>query len=527
MNKRLFGRTAAATAPAPNTKNLAGGVAYSRSAEDALTQYAVTGSFNGTYYMTDKQELTTLKALADKVGSEYIAKLAVYSRKNAFRKDTPAALLCILTARKEYALLGKIFYTVVDNGKMLRNYVGFIRSGQFGVTHLGNLPKRLVRGWLHHRSDEALFRDSVGNSPSIADVIKLAHPRPADLTRDSFYGYLLGKLDMEEYGKELPLIVQEYEAWKASGGHDGAGSVPNVEFRLLTGVEGLHQDVWTKIAADAPWHATRMNLNTFHRHGVFNDPAMVDLVAAKLVDKVAIQRSKVYPQQILMAANHVVPEMPTEIKRALNKAADLAMDNVPDFGGLKVGVIVDVSGSMGSGLTTGSPLSQASALAAGMVYKNKDARLIAVDTAVHHPAYDPDGSVIGIAKVLSQYRGGGTDLGAGLRYFHGKPVDVVVIFSDNESWYRDGGYNYGYLSGKNSAYMEAWQTIRKQNPNAKLICVDLTPSSTTSAPDSRALGVINIGGFSDAIFDVATAWGTGMVDSMVDVVAGITLQEVL
>ena len=525
MNKRLFGRAAAATAPAPNTKNLAGGVAYSRSAEDALTQYAVTGSFNGTYYMTDKQELATLKALADKVGSEYIAKLAVYSRKNAFRKDTPAALLCILTARKEYVLLAKVFYTVVDNGKMLRNYVGFVRSGQFGVTHLGNLPKRLVRGWLHHRSDEALFRDSVGNSPSIADVIKLAHPRPADLTRDSFYGYLLGKLDMAAYFKYLPDIVQRYEVWKDNSSRSGV-EIPEVEFRLLTGVEGLGPAAWRAIASKAPWHATRMNLNTFHRHGVFNDPAMVDLVAAKLVDKVAIQRSKVYPQQILMAANHVVPEMPVQIKRALNKAADLAMDNVPDFGGLKVGVIVDVSGSMGSGLTTGSPLSQASALAAGMVYKNKDATLIAVDTSVHHPSYDPDGSVIGIAKVLSQYRGGGTDLGAGLRYFHGKPVDVVVIFSDNESWYRDTLSYGGYYSTR-SSYVEAWKQIRKQNPNAKLICVDLTPSTTTQAPDSRALGVINIGGFSDAIFDVATAWGTGMVDSMVDVVAGITLQEVL
>ena len=523
MNKRLFGRVATATAPAPNTRNLAGGVAYSRSAEDALTQYAVTGSFNGTYYMTDKQELDTLKKLAEKVSSEYIAKLAVYSRKNAFRKDTPAALLVILTARKEYSLLAKVFNAVVDNGKMLRNYVGFIRSGQFGVTHLGNLPKRLVRGWLHHRSDEALFRDSVGNSPSIADVIKLAHPRPADLTRDSLYGYILGKLDMEEYFSALPAIIQQYEFWKAA---PEAYEVPNVEFRLLTGVEGLPEATWKQIAKDAPWHATRMNLNTFHRHGVFNDPAMVKLVAAKLVDKAAIKRSKVYPQQILMAANHVEAGVPVEIKRALNKAADIAMDNVPDFGGLRVGVIVDVSGSMGHGEVTGSPLSQAAALAAGMVYKNKDARLIAVDTAVHHPAYDPDGSVIGIAKVLSQYRGGGTDLGAGLRYFHGQPVDVVVIFSDNESWYRDtpSYASYGSYYNTRSNYVEAWKTIRAKNPKAKLICVDLTPSRTTMAPDSRALGVINIGGFSDAIFDVATAWGTGMVDSMVDVVNGIALE---
>ena len=117
MNKQLFGSRGAAAVPAPDTRNLAGGRAYSRSAEDALTQYAVTGGFNGTYYMTAQNELDTLIKLAENVSSEYIAKLAVYARRNGFRKDTPAALLVILTARKDYALLGNVFNAVIDNGR--------------------------------------------------------------------------------------------------------------------------------------------------------------------------------------------------------------------------------------------------------------------------------------------------------------------------------------------------------------------------------------------------------------------------
>ena len=85
MNNELFASGRA------RTVNLAGGAAFGRSTQDALTQFAVTGSFMGTCYMSPRSELDTLLGLAAGVDSEYIAKLAIYSRENGFRKDVPAA----------------------------------------------------------------------------------------------------------------------------------------------------------------------------------------------------------------------------------------------------------------------------------------------------------------------------------------------------------------------------------------------------------------------------------------------------
>jgi 60 kDa SS-A/Ro ribonucleoprotein len=44
-----------------------------------------------------------------------------------------------------------------------------------------------------------------------------------------------------------------------------------------------------------------MNLNTFARHGVFEAPGLVNLVAARLRDAVEIQRARVFPYQLLSA----------------------------------------------------------------------------------------------------------------------------------------------------------------------------------------------------------------------------------
>ena len=45
---------------------------------------------------------------------------------------------------------------------------------------------------------------------------------------------------------------------------------------------------------------TRMNLNTFQRHGVFHDAEMVELIANRLRDAEAIKRAKVFPYQLLI-----------------------------------------------------------------------------------------------------------------------------------------------------------------------------------------------------------------------------------
>jgi hypothetical protein len=131
--KRLVG---SGKAPVTNTKNEAGGRAYAFSPEHALAQYAVTGTMHNTFYATGGDQLDTILALAAKVSPDFVAKTAVYCRERGFMKDVPALLVAYL-AKNDVGLMKAVFPRVVDNGKMLRNFVQIVRSGAVGRKSFG------------------------------------------------------------------------------------------------------------------------------------------------------------------------------------------------------------------------------------------------------------------------------------------------------------------------------------------------------------------------------------------------------
>lgn len=55
----------------------------------------------------------------------------------------------------------------------------------------------------------------------------------------------------------------------------------------------------------------------------------------------------------------------------------------------------------------------------------------------------------------------------------------------------------------------------------KLICIDLQPSATTQAPDRS--GILNVGGFNDAVFDVIATFLTGDAGRFVAEVEAVNL----
>ncbi len=94
----------------------------------------------------------------------------------------------------------------------------------------------------------------------------------------------------------------------------------------------------------------RMNLNTFARHGVFAMDGLAERIAAKLVDREAIERARVFPYQLMAAYQSLHRTVPAVIREALQDAMEIAIENVPSFG-LSVAVCPDVSGSMRSSIT--------------------------------------------------------------------------------------------------------------------------------------------------------------------------------
>ena len=134
-----------------------------------------------------------MKTLIDQVtDNAFLAKLAVYGRQRAMMKDMPVALLLALSKR-DPALFRKAFDRVVDNGRTLRTLVQFVRSGQFGRKSLSYALQRAVQRWLNSASVEKLLSASIGNDPSLRDVLRLARPTPADNARRALFGWLTDK----------------------------------------------------------------------------------------------------------------------------------------------------------------------------------------------------------------------------------------------------------------------------------------------------------------------------------------------
>lgn len=509
MNKNLFKTTPGKTVPTPNTINNAGGQAYLRDNESQLAQLANTGCFGNTYYVSADKQLTEVIALANKCSPTFVAQTAIYARKQGLLKDMPA-VLCAVLASRDINLLKQVFPVVINDIKMLRNFVQVIRSGVVGRKSFGTAIKNLIRQYFNKKTPEQLFRQSIGTSPSVGDIIKMVHPKPKDEATSMTYAYLTGKEVIAQ--GQLPQVLQDYLAFRKNQ----ALPMPDLNFQFLSSLP-LTTQQWTSLCLNSTWTTLRMNLNTFNKHDVFKDNSVVRKVIARLTDPVEIKKAKVLPYQIYTAYLNIDSALPPGISQALARAADIALNNVPDLpANLVIGV--DTSGSMSSIITgnRGSASSKttyrevAALMASAIVAKCPTATVIPFDVK-YHKGFRMKGSIIDTAESLSKFGGGGTDCTIPLKEALSlNQVDAIVIISDNESW----------ITGARDS-MQSWRAVQNKNPNAKLINIDISPSHSTQTKDEQ--NVINIGGFSDAVFNVMANYLNGSITQWVDLIKKINI----
>lgn len=498
-NTRLFRTLAGKLQPQTDTRNQAGAAAYALSPAAALAQYAMTGCLNSTFYSAAEMQLATVLDMAQSVDDEFLAKLAVYSRRQGAMKDMPALLLAIL-AQRQSALLADAFTATVDNGRMLRNFVQIVRSGATGRKSLGSRPKKLVQDWLNRATPQQLLNASVGTAPSLADVVKMVHPQPAEPWRAAFFGWLLGRpFELDA----LPEPVRAFELYKRGM----TSELPDVPFLMLTSLP-LGTAEWTRLAQGMSWQALRMNLNTLARHGVLNDAAVVGQLAQRLGDAGAVRRAKAFPYQLLMAWK-AATGLPRALEEALQNALEASLRNVPELSG-RIVVCPDVSGSMHSpatGFRQGSAsavrcIDIAALVGAALLRRNPHARILPFEQQVVDLRLNARDSVMTNAMKLAGVGGGGTCCSAPLARLNSEKasVDLVVFVSDNESWvdHRRTGA---------SQLMREWAALKQRNPAAKLVCIDIQPNATTQA--AEAGDILNIGGFSDEVFTLLGVFARG------------------
>jgi 60 kDa SS-A/Ro ribonucleoprotein len=538
--------------PRADARNEAGGPAYQFPPKHALAQLAATGCFGGTYYAAADAQLDAFRTLVGQVDDNvFLAKLAVYARQRAFMKDMPAALVVTLATR-DTQLMHRVFDRVADNGRVLRTVFQMVRSGQFGRKGLGSSLKRAFQRWLNRASVEKLLAASIGNDPSLRDVLSLARPTPKDNPRRALFGWLTDK-PIERWAPateaDLPEEVRRLAAFRQAETEEAQAAIVgelSVRWDLLADA-AKGPEVWKAIAVKMGPQALRMNLNTLVRHEVFGpvtntgwtlgrmfreamglpaasaDVSMVDYVANRIADAEEIRRSRQFPYQYLAAYLNADEAVPKKIKTALHKAAEIACGNVPELPGPVV-IGLDTSGSMsspvtgnrGRGATSKMRCVDVAALfAAAILRRNPESVVIPFDTQAYEARLDPSDSVLSLAERLARYGGGGTDcslpLVAANTTYRNRRFAGCVLVSDNQSWVCQG-QPFAYGRQGSTGLVDQWQRFVQNQKrlggdgiaSPKLVCIDLQPYGTTQAPERN--DILNVGGFSDAVFSVVAAF---------------------
>ena len=171
----------------------------------------------------------------------------------------------------------------------------------------------------------------------------------------------------------------------------------------------------------------------------------------------------------------------------------------------------------------------AALFAAAILRRNPDSVVIPFDTRAYHAQVDPGDTILSLAERLAKYGGGGTDCSiplheANTKHRKRKFVGCVLV-SDNESWVtRHQAFALG--AGGSSGVMTEWQTFvtnqRRMGDQApRLVCIDIQHYGTTQAPERD--DILNIGGFSDAVFQVVASFLTGDAGRFVAEVEAVEL----
>jgi 60 kDa SS-A/Ro ribonucleoprotein len=168
----------------------------------------------------------------------------------------------------------------------------------------------------------------------------------------------------------------------------------------------------------------------------------------------------------------------------------------------------------------------AALFAAAILRRNPDSVVVPFDDRMHDVRLDPQDTILSLAERLAAFGGGGTNCALPLEKANSalaqKRFAGCVLVSDQESWIGAGRHG-------STAVMTAWaEFVRNQVrlhatdfTGPRLVCLDLQPYATTQAPDRS--DVLNVGGFSDAVFDVIAAFVSAEPNRFVSQVEAIEL----
>lgn len=517
----------------PTTVNEMGEKAYKLDAKEELVSTCLTTFVQESYYEKEKEIVARILKSANSVDPKFVAKLALYLRREANMRSSSHLLAGDLTSRISKEDYAKRFYEKIivrpdDMSEILSYYFKYkAEKNKGGKSKIPNSIKKGFKSKLEKLDAYQIDKYKMkGRDISLVDLVNLFRPHPTQTNTEAYRRLIAGESLDGLYSTK----ILEKEMSKA-----GQLAKTNVDVDVDEAKEEAIETVLGNVKGMPIFNLVR-NLRNILQLA----PDSVEEACNQLMIKDKILKSRLLPFRFASAYTEIekltstTPKEKTSIKfesdtksknvkgfndlknqilKALETALEYSIENIPELEG-NTAILVDHSGSVrgdGGGSSTVSAFSKTTTAMVGnlfasmLAYRQKDVYIGLFGDRLIQVPVDRKKGVLQFNKESfdkGAQCGGGTEHGIydflRLCIAEKKKVDNLVIFSDmvigsgRVAWYGVGAYG---------DFQTLFKEFRKINPQCHVISVDIKQTSGKSIFD-KSLGILQISGWSDKIFDI-------------------------
>ncbi len=451
--------------------NYAGGEAYLASDHYRLVSLALTSFVTDQYYRGANEQLEELMVLVDRLDPSFVAKTAIYARREFGMRTVTHAIAAMLSLRASGQSWAKRFYDqiVVRPDDMSEIFAAYQAIGGDKMTNA--MKKGFSAAF--DRFDAYQIAKYRGEKKVIklVDIVNLIHPIPTADNASALEGLVNGTL-------------KNTETWEAQ--LSAAGQLKGD----IVATARMRRNIWSNLLKENKlgYFALIRNL----RNILQDAPGLANKVYFQLTDPDRIRKSRVLPFRLLTAYKQLKGSTAAnrQVLKGLRKAMDISCRNMPVLANSLV--VIDNSGSMSQPIAGSKQMkcNEVGALFGYTLAQQCNADLMEFGTTARFIPPIPGGDALSFAANFEANNqvGHGTDFSSIFDTIRSNWYDRIFIFSDMQGW-------IGYTTPDRA--FKRYKNRTKCDPY--VYSFDLTGYGNLQFPEER---VRALAGFNPAIFGV-------------------------
>lgn len=475
--------------------NYEGAKAFTMTSAEELYSAVVTTGLSNTSYEKGNDRLERIQSLIKKNDPEFVAKLAVYARKDMYLRSIPLVLTAELAKQASGTdLVSRTVDGVVQRADEITELLAYYQTAneRTEIKKLNKLSKQIQKGLAKsfNRFDEYQFAKYNRKAEvTLKDALFLVHPKAKDDNQQAIFNKIVGDALETPYTWEVELSV-----------------LGQTKFADEAEKKLAFKTKWEELifSNKLGYMATLRNLRNILESGVSSDA--MSKVCSYLSNEKAVINSKQLPFRFLAAYRELKainsPYL-SSILEALEEAVMVSAKNIKGFGfDTSVVIAADVSGSMQQPVSPKSKvLLYDIGLLMSMILQSQCKNVI---TGIFGDSWKripmPKN---GILRNVNEFYKREGEVGYSTNGYlviedlikKKEKTDKIMLFTDTQLWNSNGTKN---------SFEDSWNRYKKMAPEAKLYIFDLAGYGKQPL-DIRQNDVYLIAGWSDKIFDVLNA----------------------